>query len=119
MDDWFSTIRGGCQPSASTVETLLNKGFATIPGPVTTERMACFAEAYDAAMNSGNDADLKVGSTTRLLDFVNRGYDLNEVYVYLPFSKRALTSSMHRSNSAQHLLEFLIRIQPRKTSTST
>jgi hypothetical protein len=50
---------------------------------VPAERLPRFAAAYDAAMQSGNEADLKVASTTRrMYDFVNRGAEFDDAYVY-------------------------------------
>jgi hypothetical protein len=85
MDDWFSMISAGCQLSAGAADELRDVGFVNIPGPVATNRLAQFATAYDAAMNSGNAADLKVASTTtRMYDFVNRGGEFDDLYIYPP-----------------------------------
>lgn len=85
MDEWFSKIGAGSHLSTAEAEHLRSTGFVIIPGPVAPERMSRFAGAYDAAMNSGDSADLKVGaSTTRLYDFVNRGAEFDDLYIRLP-----------------------------------
>lgn len=50
MDDWFTVIDARCGLSAGTVQDLCDVGFVVIPGPVTPDRVAQFAEAYDAAV---------------------------------------------------------------------
>lgn len=83
MDDWFSMIGSDCELPGRAAEELQDAGFPIIPGPVAIDRLAGFSAAYDAAMASGNAADLKFASTTtRLYDFVNRGVEFDDVYVY-------------------------------------
>jgi hypothetical protein len=85
MDEWFGKIGAGGHLSAVTAEELRSVGFTVIPGPVAPERLARFAAAYDAAMNSGEAGDIKAGtSTTRLYDFVNRDAEFDDLYIYPP-----------------------------------
>jgi hypothetical protein len=70
---------------ALAAKELRDAGFVVILGPVSAERLQRFAAAYDAAMQSGNEADVKVArTTTRLYDFVNRGAEFDDLYVYPP-----------------------------------
>jgi ectoine hydroxylase-related dioxygenase (phytanoyl-CoA dioxygenase family) len=47
--------------------------------------MERLVDAYDTAVASANDGDLKVGSTTtRVSDFVNRGADFDDLYMLPP-----------------------------------
>ncbi|HSU58166.1 MAG TPA: alpha/beta hydrolase [Bryobacteraceae bacterium] len=70
---------------ASAAEELQHAGFTIIPGPIAVDLLAGFAAAYDAAMASGDAPDLKVASTTtRLYDFVNRGVEFDDLYLYPP-----------------------------------
>lgn len=56
-----------------------------IPGPFPAERCGAVADAYDAAVDSAAEADVRVGSTsTRVTDFVNRGPVFDPVYLYPP-----------------------------------
>ena len=74
----------GTLPS-SAAEDLDRTGFAVIPGPFPAERCGAIADAYDAAVDSAVDADVRVGATsTRVTDFVNRGPVWDPVYVYPP-----------------------------------
>jgi hypothetical protein len=85
MDEWFSTISAGCQLPAIAAEDLRNAGFVVIPGPVAPERLGRFAAAYDVAMESGDAADVKHARTTaRMYDFVNRGAEFDDLYIYPP-----------------------------------
>jgi hypothetical protein len=85
MDDWFSLIRAGVQLPANTARDLRENGFVLMPGPIPPKQMPQLAAAYDAAMSSGNAADLKVASTTtRLWDFVNRGPEFDDLYLHPP-----------------------------------
>ncbi len=85
MDDWFNTISTYRNFSTHTAKELQDKGFVIIPGPVTTERLSRFVAAYDAAMSSANTADMKIGCTTmRVSDFVNRGSEFDDVYIFPP-----------------------------------
>jgi ectoine hydroxylase-related dioxygenase (phytanoyl-CoA dioxygenase family) len=84
-DQWFNAIREGCQLPAAATEELRNVGFVVIPGPVAPKRLTRFAAAYDAAMNSGDAADVNVGrTTTRMYDFVNRSAEFDDLYIYPP-----------------------------------
>jgi ectoine hydroxylase-related dioxygenase (phytanoyl-CoA dioxygenase family) len=52
---------------------------------VAPDRLAQLAKAYDSAVASANSDDLALGSTTnRVRDFVNRGSEFDELYVYQP-----------------------------------
>src|SRR5215217_3960572 len=85
MHDRFSVIGAGCELSAGAVRDLRDVGFAVIPGPVATDGLAQLAAAYDSAVASAGSDDVSVGSTTtRVRDFVNRGPEFDELYVYRP-----------------------------------
>lgn len=85
MDDWFKEIERGCELPEHARQELLGSGFVVIPGPVAGERLSRLAEAYDSAVASATPPDLSVGSqTTRVHDFVNRGAEFDEVYIYRP-----------------------------------
>lgn len=85
MEDWFRMIRAGGQLSAAAANELREAGFVVISGPVAPERLRRVAAAYDAAMDSGSAADVKVArTTTRMYDFVNRSPEFDDVYLYPP-----------------------------------
>lgn len=85
MNDWFKGIGSGCELPERALNELLDSGFVVIPGPVASRRLAQFARAYDLAVAGAVPPDLSVGSTsTRVHDFVNRGPEFDELYVYRP-----------------------------------
>lgn len=85
MQDWFSIIGTGCELPARAIQDLRDVGFVVIPGPVAHDRLAQLAAAYDSAVASASSDDVGVGSTTtRVHDFVNRGWEFDELYVYKP-----------------------------------
>jgi hypothetical protein len=85
MQDWFSIIGTNCELSASAIQDLRDVGFAVIPSPVAPDRLAQLAAAYDSAVASASSDDVGIGSTTtRVHDFVNRGSEFDDLYVYQP-----------------------------------
>jgi hypothetical protein len=85
MQDYFSLIGTGGELPASAIQDLRDVGFVVIPGPVASDRLAQLAAAYDSAVASASSDDLAIGSTTnRVHDFVNRGSEFDELYVYRP-----------------------------------
>ena len=85
MDDWFSIIDARGELSAGAVQDLRDVGFIVIPGPVAPDRLAQLAEAYDSGVACAASDDVSIGSTTtRVHDFVNRGPEIDGLYVYEP-----------------------------------
>jgi len=85
MDDWFNVISSTSELSSDAARELHDTGFVVIPGPFGSERLAQIADAYDAAVSSAAADDKSIGgTTTRVHDFVNRGPDFDELYIYGP-----------------------------------
>ncbi|HEX6732019.1 MAG TPA: phytanoyl-CoA dioxygenase family protein [Pyrinomonadaceae bacterium] len=85
MDDWYNVLNARSGLSASTLQELNDAGFVVIPGPSPADQMPQFADAYDLAVASAATGDISVGSsTTRVNDFVNRGPEFDQLYVYEP-----------------------------------
>ena len=90
MDAWFSGIAAQRHLSPETLLSLETDGFAVIDGPVPRQKMADLASCYDRAVESATSEDVKVGSTTtRISDFVNRGEEFDELYVFPPLLEAA------------------------------
>jgi ectoine hydroxylase-related dioxygenase (phytanoyl-CoA dioxygenase family) len=85
MNDWLKEL-GSCRElPAGAVRELLDSGFVVSPGPFAGGRLARLAQAYDEAVAGADPADVSAGSTTtRVHDFVNRGPEFDELYVYRP-----------------------------------
>lgn len=85
MRDWSKVICSSPELPASALKQLQEVGFVVIPGPVPRIRLALLAAAYDSAVASAGSEDVGIGSTTtRVHDFVNRGAQFDELYVYPP-----------------------------------
>ena len=85
MRDWFDTLAASSELSADTADELHHQGFVVLPGPVPCERIERLTDAYDAAVSSAKEVDMKIGSTsTRVNDFVNRGEEFDALYVFPP-----------------------------------
>jgi hypothetical protein len=85
MNDWLKEIGSGRELPAGAARELLDSGFVVIPGPAAGGRLARLARAYDLSVAGADPSDVSVGSTTtRVHDFVNRGPEFDELYVYRP-----------------------------------
>ena len=77
-------------PLAS-MAALEESGFVVLPGPFATEQLDLIASAYDAEVSAAVADDIRVGSTsTRVVDFVNRGPFFDPLYVYPPLLDAAV-----------------------------
>jgi hypothetical protein len=64
---------------------LQDAGFVVLAGPYPVERFGAVADAYDTEVGAAVGADIRIGSTsTRVMDFVNRGPLFDPLYVYPP-----------------------------------
>jgi hypothetical protein len=84
-DDWFSTLAAGSEFPMNAASELQERGFVVLHGPVPSDQMGRLANAYTAAVSSATGDDIKLGSTsTRVSDFVNRGTEFDNLFVYPP-----------------------------------
>src|SRR5262245_37298638 len=111
MNDWFEAISATCELPAKAAHELHHHGFTVLPGVVPHENVGRLTTAYDAAVSSAIDTDIKVGSTsTRVNDFVNRGQEFDALYVFPPLLKACCQvigrpfklSSFHARTLHQH-----------------
>lgn len=84
MDDWFSVMAADCELPSDAAQQLYDIGFVVIEGPVVHANCAQLADAYDAAVLAAHPDDVSIRSSTRIHDFVNRGPDFDELYIYGP-----------------------------------
>jgi hypothetical protein len=85
MIDWFDRIAASQALAAQNATILQEQGFVVIPGPVASAEMDELSRAYDATEASATADDIKIGSTTtRVRDFVNRGPEVDALYVFPP-----------------------------------
>jgi ectoine hydroxylase-related dioxygenase (phytanoyl-CoA dioxygenase family) len=85
MENWFNVL-GAERALPSKADTQLREmGFVVIPGPIPPEKFNSIVSAYDLAVASAFDADVKIGSTSiRITDFVNRGAEFDAFYIFPP-----------------------------------
>jgi hypothetical protein len=85
VSDWFSMLTAGSELPIGAASELQERGFVVLPGAVPSDRMQRLVDAYDAAVASASGDDVRVGSaSTRVTDFVNRGAEFDDLYVFPP-----------------------------------
>ena len=85
MPDFFTALATGTTLPTIAAESLRDRGFVVVPGPYEGNRMPAVAAAYAAAESSATGDDIRVGSTsTRVSDYVNRGAEFDELYLFPP-----------------------------------
>jgi hypothetical protein len=85
MNDWFETLSNTRALPAEAAQELDHRGFTVISDAVPRAALRRLGNIYDEAMSSAPSGDMKVGSTTtRLGDFVNRGEEIDALYVFPP-----------------------------------
>ena len=83
--DWFHIMAATYELPRETVQELRETGFTVMAGPVVNDEFARIVAAYDSAVLAANPNDISVGrSTVRVNDFVNRGPDFDQFYLYPP-----------------------------------
>jgi hypothetical protein len=83
--DWFHRMAATCELPQAALHALHETGFIVMPGPLAQAELARLDAAYDATVRAAQPDDVSVGSTTtRVNDFVNRGADFDQLYVYPP-----------------------------------
>ena len=83
MDEWFRSIAAQSKLPDDVAQQLLDVGYVVMEGPVEG-KAAQLAEAYDAAVLAAHPDDVSIRSSTRILDFVNRGPAFDGIYIYKP-----------------------------------
>lgn len=85
MNDWFEALTASGALATGAARELHHRGFTVIPDAVPHTDLQRLSHAYDAAMSATTCADMKIGRTTiRLNDFVNRGKEIDALYVFPP-----------------------------------
>lgn len=83
-DAMYRVIAAQSQLHADAARQLRDAGFVVIPGPATPGGIEQLSMAYDRAIATADVADVRVGSSTRVTDFVNRGPEFDGIYVFPP-----------------------------------
>src|SRR5580765_1043114 len=87
-NDWHSIIAAESHHLPSDAARQLREiGFVVMPGPAIQGGCEQLSRAYDRAVATADPADVhlgRTGSSTRINDFVNRGPEFDEIYIYPP-----------------------------------
>ncbi len=82
-DPLFLEVSGALSLAARAA--LEDSGFVVLPGPFPVEQLGVLSDAYDTEVRAAVGDDIRVGSSsTRVVDFVNRGPLFDSLYVYPP-----------------------------------
>jgi len=85
MTNWFEMLAASRELSNEAAAALDHQGFVVLPSLVTRERIDRLTDAFDAAVSSASDVDVRIGSTsTRVSDLVNRGEEFDALYIFPP-----------------------------------
>lgn len=85
MSDWFSNLTSRSELSKDADSELSEQGFVVLRGLVSSERMERLAIAYNVAVALAKGEDVHIGSaSTRVADFVNRGPEFDDLYIFPP-----------------------------------
>jgi Phytanoyl-CoA dioxygenase (PhyH) len=87
MNDWYDIIATESHLSSDAARQLRDSGFVVMSGPDTPGGHGQLTDAYDRAVAMADPADVRVsrvGSKTRIDDFVNRGSEFDGIYIYPP-----------------------------------
>ena len=85
MTDFHNMLAARRDLTEEEVAALDARGFVVRPNAVPSEDVQRWSDAYEAAVFSAADADVRVGSTTtRVSDFVNRGEQFDALYILPP-----------------------------------
>src|SRR5262245_12856093 len=84
---WHSIIASKSHLLPDAARQLRDNGFVVMPGPVIPggcEQLSC---AYDRAVATADPSDVhtgRTGASTRVNNFVNRGPEFDNIYIYPP-----------------------------------
>lgn len=83
-DDTFQRLSRDARLPPEIAQSLVKQGFVVLPGPSVPGGVGQLQAAYDTDMASADVSDVRVSSSTRVTDFVNRSAEFDGLYVYPP-----------------------------------
>jgi len=85
MKNWFDILSASRELPDEAAAALHHQGFVVLPSFVSRKRIDRLVDAFDAAVSSASDEDVRIGSTsTRVNDLVNRGEEFDALYIFAP-----------------------------------
>src|SRR5687767_3961641 len=84
IDERYGAICAESHLPPDAARHLLNGGFVVMHGPTTPDDMPRLQDAYDRAVATADPNDVRVATSTRVTDVVNRGPEFDGIYIYRP-----------------------------------
>jgi ectoine hydroxylase-related dioxygenase (phytanoyl-CoA dioxygenase family) len=84
IDERYEALAAGSHLPPDAARQLLDIGFVVMRGPIASDDVPRVQDAYDRAVATADAADVRISSSTRVTDFVNRGPEFDSIYVYPP-----------------------------------
>lgn len=84
ISEWHSAIAAQCRLPPDAARRLCDIGFIVMPGPVIPGGFEHLSQAYDRAVATADPDDVRISSSTRVNDFVNRGPQFDGIYIHGP-----------------------------------
>jgi hypothetical protein len=82
--DTFRALSRESQLPPDAARQLTTRGFVVIPGPSVPGGIERVQAAFDSAVAAADVADVRVASSTRVTDFVNRSAEFDGLYIFPP-----------------------------------
>ena len=82
--DWHSVITAESRLPPEAARRLCDIGFVVLPGPAIPGGLERLSQAYDHAVAAADPPDVRIASSTRVNDLVNRGSAFDGIYIYGP-----------------------------------
>jgi hypothetical protein len=82
--EMHQSILRDCQLPPHAARQLLSRGYVVLPGPSMPSGISRVRSAFDSDVASAEPADVRVSSSTRVTDFVNRSTEFDALYLYPP-----------------------------------
>jgi hypothetical protein len=82
--EWHSVIAAESRLPPDTARRVCDVGFVIVPGPAISGGCEALSQAYDRDVAAADPDDVRISSSTRVNDFVNRGPEFDGIYIYGP-----------------------------------
>jgi ectoine hydroxylase-related dioxygenase (phytanoyl-CoA dioxygenase family) len=82
--DFFQELSRDVELPPESAAQLASRGFVLIPGPTVPGGIEQVQTAFDIAVANADTADVRVSTSTRVTDFVNRSAEFDGLYIHPP-----------------------------------
>jgi len=84
LHDTFLDLGSDARLPVDAAHQLASQGFVVLPGPSIAGGIEQVQAAYDTAVATADAADVRIATSVRVTDFVNRSVEFDGLYVYPP-----------------------------------